>query len=320
MFRIILFLIVLFPCVALGQDPPVDGATTQSIGDTQRNSPLNESEVSALIESLTTAVDYLSRNAAAQNYGSDYDRESVGLQGRDLDAQENMASSTKIMAIVAVPALLLTIIGVYMLGRTLAYTREAADHTRKTLGVAQKTLTESRKVTKAAQRTAIAAEDTVKQNRAWMCVNTDTTLTPFLNEKGIRVEIRIENGGGTPALRVKTASDIKRDLSEESALSIQKHILDASNECTVGAGQADNLEFPLSALELDEIAAGKTNRSIYIVCKYDTTYVETFLMKAFYEINVTKSATPKQTRYSIFLKQAGSRKVNCITDITPKKQ
>lgn len=87
--------------------------------------------IARLIESVETTVDYLSRNEATNNYPSEYDRATLSLQRRDLETQRDIARYTFGMALLALVSVCIGGAGLYMLGRTLVYTKEAAINTRE---------------------------------------------------------------------------------------------------------------------------------------------------------------------------------------------
>lgn len=166
MIKIIFVLLVLMPYQhSLAQQPEI---ASGDISEPTTESATAQRELATLIESLTEAVDYLGRLEARDGFAGGLAREGIELQREDLEAQSSMSLSTMIMALVSVPSLVIAIVGVYMLAKTLRYTRNASNHAAETLRIAQDTLEESRLNSQRELRAYIAIKTmSAKDKRVW---------------------------------------------------------------------------------------------------------------------------------------------------------
>ncbi len=190
----ILLLLVFVCSPVIGQNPPDETRETGIADDGPPIQVVEAADFTALIGALQSTVDYLSREAAAQNYPDDYARDGIALQRLDLDAQSSMAVSTLIMAIVAIPSLLIAVAGIIMLGFTLYYTRKASDATDATLRIAEQTQFETRNNSRI-------------ELRAYMNLLMPEPIDD--NQDGsLGFRFKWENAGNTPAIDAKLSSAI----------------------------------------------------------------------------------------------------------------
>ncbi|MEX0693564.1 MAG: hypothetical protein WD075_03875 [Rhodospirillales bacterium] len=116
---------------------------------------------------------------------------------RDLIAQEGMALWAERMFWATLAAVILTLVGVFLICRTLSETRRAANYTKGMLR-------EARKTTKAAEETiAVTREIGQKQIRAYITI---TEVWAHLAEDNtICLRIEISNTGASPTKRLEIA-------------------------------------------------------------------------------------------------------------------
>lgn len=116
----------------------------------------------------------------------------------DLEAQQDMAYWAMLMFIAAAASVVLTFIGLALIGRTLLYTKQAAIH-------AGRAVDEAKEATTAARETVRVTEDSSKrQLRAYVSVAPDG-INPLRTRDRIIGHVRINNVGHAIAKDVRIA-------------------------------------------------------------------------------------------------------------------
>ena len=171
-------------------------------GQGQDNS---NNEITVRSESLSAIEDSIDSIAAnttpddrAQNHQERTDRINTGLARLDLHAQNSMADSTYIIMLFTGIAIFLTLVGLWMLGRTLHWTKKAAYYADKTLQEASRTADAAIKSNDAARESAsISRETMIRDLRAYILMNTPTF--EYGGGDTFRFKTPFTNYGKTPA-------------------------------------------------------------------------------------------------------------------------
>ncbi|WP_206018372.1 hypothetical protein [Roseovarius nitratireducens] len=113
---------------------------------------------------------------------------------RDLNAQEQMAKWAKWMTLVTIGGVIATVVGLFLIYRTLQYTRKAADDTGKML-------VEAKRSAEAAEEAVAATRDIgEKQVRAYLHIKDVSVFVSRGLERGLGVEITVANAGQSPCI------------------------------------------------------------------------------------------------------------------------
>ncbi len=125
------------------------------------------------------------------------------IQECDLAAQQSMADSTDWMNRAAWAGVTLTVLGLFLLWRTMRYTRDAADHTRVAANAARDAVDEAIRTTKIAEASLEEATlNSVRQLRAYTFVYDSKIRTGTSRGMGtVDITVRLKNYGHTPAYR-----------------------------------------------------------------------------------------------------------------------
>ena len=187
------------PPVLKDQPVPESGQHTgkgEATDQAQKKEPAPE-KLSPSLNQIESAIrDLIAQQRAAQGQGP------KDNEIRDLKAQEGMALWAKRMFWATLAAVALTMAGIFLIWRTLRYTKEAASHTRGMLDEAVKT-------TKAAHA-AIQATDknAERQLRAYVHLSNAEVVTigPVSNKEVLLV---IKNYGQTPSPHTRTRAGVR---------------------------------------------------------------------------------------------------------------
>lgn len=165
-------MVVIFFAIAL------HNKSNQNCHNPASNEAVHQSSVRCFVGSNVERI------ATNTNQGQTKEDKKYELEISNHEAQIDMAWSAKI-------GVLLGLLGSYLLYWTLCYTRDAADASKKTLGIADKTLKETVSANRRSQRAYLAVE------RAFV-IN-------VIVGQPIKLKVTIENYGPTPAKMLGSA-------------------------------------------------------------------------------------------------------------------
>ena len=139
MFRILLVVLALFPCMALGQEvePPTNTEASKAASQAPVDASIYESEVIGLIEQLNTTLDYIRRNTITDERPSQYESQSLLIEKRDLGEQSSMAIAAWVIVVISFFGVCASVAAVILVKHTLKETRKASGHTNDMLTIAK---------------------------------------------------------------------------------------------------------------------------------------------------------------------------------------
>lgn len=152
--------------------------------------------------------------ASLEGQGNSQAEESEGENGEeDLDHKQTIETYTLLLVVAAFASVVLTFVGVYLIRKTMIYTREALDSANDTNKAAWKSVKDAREATKAQLRPYVTIKS-VYRDKLRPSRQHDPELPAFV--------VEVINGGQTPALDVRiqaatnqcpfpiTAQDVER--------------------------------------------------------------------------------------------------------------
>lgn len=245
MLRILLALIVLFPCLVLGQttqdpnNPNNQNNTTSGAQGNEDTTPENITitfpeiviDTQAIVDQLDAIATNTAPDPSAENRRDGYQYDSVNLQHADLGAQDSMAGSTFWMAVFAGIGLAISGWGIYLLFQNLGLTTKM-----------------------------------IRQNRAYMTSRGIALKNPNPGEDEIPIAWEIENSGETPALNVRSVFtgrliNIVETSNPGLAAFPELPVADVPPS-SLGKGGSTTWYGDLSQLEIDQASENRE------VCKY----------------------------------------------------
>lgn len=180
----------------------VENPSEPEIGAAESDAEAESSEQSSIdITPALNGIEAAIRELIADEDKAEKERRE-DQQSRDLQAQEDMAVWAGKMFWATVATAALTLFGLILIGKTLRYTRIAADHTEEMLAEAKETTNAANLAAKAAEvANTHAAKFAEMDTRAYLTAS-DVSLIASDNENGIFVEVTIRNVGKSPAYNV----------------------------------------------------------------------------------------------------------------------
>lgn len=197
---------------------------------------------------------------------ADIDRQQAGKAENhdpdwcDLAAQQSMARSTVGMEQAAWVTALLTFAGVLLLGRTLIYTREAANH-------AGAAVDESRNATAAANDTVTATREIGnRQVRAYLLLA--NVRFSMENDRYPSVHARVKNFGQSPAHNVRMWGDISVGPSfMPKGTKLKRQVDDSPSLSVIGPGFHAFIG-KSSVVEIDDIGLDRIRDGVEAIFFY----------------------------------------------------
>jgi hypothetical protein len=240
----------------VGDDP---GSQTRS--DKAQDKPKTD-QLPSVLEAIQHEIERFTR-ALEANVDKPKPPEEEDRAKRDLAAQEGMAYWAKWMFWAALASIILTTAGIFLIWRTLIYTRRAAI-------AAAEAVVEAKDATKAAILGAKAAQDAVavasdtaeRQLRAYITIESGgIVLRSSENGFVISATARLKNTGQTPGYDLRTSATVtveRRNTDKPFSAPHNKGETGDSSSI-VGASQDANVDRSkaISTAELEEIRRGQ---------------------------------------------------------------
>jgi hypothetical protein len=242
--------------VPVPQNVRDDGAATQDTTDGQREDTSGPHAVETLPAEVS--VEQITREEITSGTNEECN-EACQRNKEDLRAQQDMADAAWRMVLLGLCSLALTVVGVFLVWRTLVHTRAAAIAAREAVVV-------TREIGEAQIRTYIYAEPDVPI---------------LLPKRRVVVDFTIRNGGQTPAYRVRHLSwvgfldhplaDNQGDLvAPEQGQRIPESVLPPGTKL-VGQTGSDEA---LTGDEYNAIKQGEGGRALYlaVIVSYEDVF------------------------------------------------
>jgi hypothetical protein len=168
-------------------------------------------DVPAPTSPIIATVKSSHRSESADDTRSHADDDTERSQ-KDLKAQQEMASAAWGMLVLSAISFFASGFGLYLVGRTLKYTRDAAE-------AARDAVSEAKRATEAANRSFAVTQDMAAQQlRAYVTVVSSTYLGHIngIGDSEVAAKVRIKNAGQTPAYQLATSTGIGKDHRKPS--------------------------------------------------------------------------------------------------------
>jgi len=188
-------------CVAVSPSilaqPVSDDTGGQSRADKAQEKPQTD-KTPLILEAIQHSIERVAGAIEAQKDEADANTKDE-REKSDLEAQWQMARWAENAVHVAIGALALTIIGVFLIWRTLVHTRRAADSARDMVIEGENATKAAQEAAREAKRQADLAEKTFQTiQRPYVYVYGVTEMAPF--DAGKRLPYVVANHGQTPAI------------------------------------------------------------------------------------------------------------------------
>ena len=173
--------------------PLGDDTGGQSRADKAQDQPKTDN-TPLILEAIKNQIERVARSLET-NIDKPKSAKEEDRAKRDLDAQEGMAHWAKWLFWAACASIVLTIVALWLLYRTLGYTRTAATHTESAASAAREA------ARAAAEANIISRNLFVAEQRPWIQVTVefDRSLKFDPKEASMRIKVTVENTGKSPA-------------------------------------------------------------------------------------------------------------------------
>lgn len=242
---------------------PVDGNSGSNQQPSTTNAtPKAPPSIQDLLQSIASAIE-------AGNNKPQTAQERDNAE-RDLAAQEDMARWAKLMLVIGGAEICVTLIGIFLIWRTLIHTRDAARH-------AGAAVVEANRATKAAEDAVKVTEAMAKaQTRAYLTV-TGATIK-YRDGLPPAVSIKIKNTGQSPAYNVNGAFRLSRETisvetPEDKMPVVQTHALAQ----IIGGGSEES--YTLGILDERFVIEDRMPRTMAAMAEGIVEYQDIFTVK-----------------------------------------